>query len=186
MIDEPLTYRHVFTRRLTHPVERLNFDRDASRALRPRKLGICMLNPSTAGAAVDAENDATVRRLLYFGRAWGYDELWGVNEFALQATDPRRLLALSKTHPPEVLIGAENDHAIATIARNTDLFIVAWGNHGGLLGRDREVLGLLQRLCDVYHLGLTGEGHPRHPLRLPKTTRPQLWFRRGDPIPVLI
>ncbi len=66
-------------------------------------------------------------------------------------------------------IGPENDAYILQASQKARLTVLAWGNSGDLYGRDRQVTKLLQaQPCG--HLGLTQQGHPRHPLYLPKDT----------------
>jgi hypothetical protein len=127
-----------------------------------------MLNPSTADACV---TDATIRRCRDYARRWGGGGLLVLNLFALRATDPRQL---SRCPQP---VGAHNDAVIATWLRDprTDpqRVIVAWGAHGGLHGRDRQVLALLRQHDITPHcLRRTRTGQPQHPLRLPATLAP--------------
>ena len=115
-----------------------------------------MLNPSTADGRRD---DPTIRRCVSFANREGCNELVVVNLFALRATDPSEL----KTHPAPV--GAGNDGAILQAVRDADLVIAAWGAHGALGGRARHVLRLLGA-HNLFCLGATADGHPRHPVRL--------------------
>ena len=127
-----------------------------------------MLNPSTATATV---TDNTIRRCRRYAQRWGAGGLLVLNLFALRSTDPRQLY----THPRPV--GAHNDAVLTDRLRDprTDRgrVVVAWGSHGGLHERDRQVLALLRSegvepLC----LRVTGQGHPHHPLRLPAALTP--------------
>ena len=122
-----------------------------------------MLNPSTADAERD---DPTIRRCGGFARAWGFAAMTVVNLFALRATDPARL---RRARDP---IGCDNDRHIAAAAAAGDALVLAWGAHGGLGGRDRAVLALVaDRRPEC--LGVTRAGQPRHPLYLPRATRPR-------------
>jgi hypothetical protein len=127
-----------------------------------------MLNPSTADAMQD---DATIRRCCGFAESWGFGGIVVVNLFAFRATEPARIAAAVKQGIDPV--GPENDKAILTGAVGTRL-IAAWGNHGELFGRAQAVLTLLEGR-NLYHLGLTASGQPKHPLYLPKDTKPVLW-----------
>ena len=120
-----------------------------------------MLNPSTADAERD---DPTIRRCGGFARGWGFSAMTVVNLFALRATDPARL---RRARDP---IGPDNDDHIAAAAAGCDALVLAWGAHGALGGRDRDVLALL-RGCRPACLGVTRSGQPRHPLYLPSATR---------------
>ena len=114
-----------------------------------------MLNPSTADAEMD---DPTVRRCMGFARRWGFQGLVVGNLFAWRATDPRELQRASDP------VGPENDRHLAEMSGGADVTIVAWGAHDVQRGRASDVLGLLKG--SVEHLGLTKQGHPRHPLYL--------------------
>lgn len=118
--------------------------------------GFIMLNPSTAD-----ENtlDPTLRRCVSFANQWGYGSLYVANIFALRSTDPKTLYA---SRDP---VGPSNEAAIRAVAGLADLLVCAWGVHGALHGRGKEVREMLTApRC----LGTTKDGHPRHPLYLPR------------------
>jgi hypothetical protein len=117
------------------------------------------LNPSTADETTD---DPTVRRCIGFARRWRHGGLLLVNLFAYRSTDPA---GLKRASDP---IGPENDAAILDCCQSVTRVVVAWGVHGILEYRDRQVLSLLSR---PYCLGLTKSGAPRHPLYLSAATR---------------
>ncbi len=126
------------------------------------------LNPSTAD---ETEDDPTIRRCRGFARNWGSGGLIMLNLFALRATNPAEL----KKHPEPV--GPGNDCTILETVRQypTDVML-AWGNHGVLYDRDREVYGLLNSIAciDTKVFGMTNSGQPKHPLYLPATAIPRL------------
>ncbi len=122
----------------------------------PRVLFV-MLNPSTATDDID---DPTIRRCIDFAKRWGCSSLSVVNLFAARATDPRELKRMDDP------IGPDNDLTIMSEAARADTVVLAWGVHGAYLGRDQDVLVLLRPL-KPRHLGLTKDGHPRHPLYVP-------------------
>ena len=126
-----------------------------------------MLNPSTADAT---ENDPTLRRCIGLSRSWGFGALVVVNLFALRATDPRAL----RRHPDP--IGGRNNHAILEHAHGVRTIVVAWGAHGTLHDRDRDVLSFLG---PVRAIGLTKDGHPRHPLYVRNDATPLIYKGRG-------
>jgi len=113
-----------------------------------------MLNPSTADAQRD---DPTIRRCIGFARAWGFGGVEVVNLFAWRATDPRELRRAADP------IGPANDRAITLAAARSHAILAAWGVHGALLDRDRQVTALLAG-SRVRCLAHTGNGAPRHPL----------------------
>ena len=116
-----------------------------------------LLNPSTADVQ---RNDPTIRRCMGFARDWQFGAVEVVNLFAYRATDGRELL---KAVDP---IGEENNRFLMRAVERCSTVVVGWGTRGTLLGRDREVISLLAGRKDVYCLGTTKGGHPRHPLYL--------------------
>ena len=129
-------------------------------------VGFIMLNPSTADEAV---LDPTIRRCASFALALGAGGMEIANLFSYRATDPDWM----KAQGPEAIGGDVNDLAIQEMARRCDVVICAWGTHGKHLGRDAQVKALLRPHRDkVWCLSLTKDGHPGHPLYLPKSATP--------------
>lgn len=118
------------------------------------------LNPSTADGHQD---DPTVRRCIGFAQSWGFGKLAIANLFALRSANPTILLC------DDDPIGPENDRWLIELAGRFTLTVAAWGAHNSVKDRAADVL---EMLINVHHLGLTNAGHPKHPLYLPKTTRP--------------
>ena len=85
-----------------------------------------------------------------------------VNLFSWRATDPRDLRAAATAG--HNIIGAATDQVIAGAAHRAAVVVAAWGNHGTPLGRERQVIDTIPGLMC---LGLTANGHPRHPLYVP-------------------
>jgi len=126
-----------------------------------------MLNPSTA---TEEQNDPTVERCERRARALGFGAFTVINIFAWRDTDPR---AMRRAADP---VGPENDAAILEACRGADRIIAAWGTHGAHLGRGAEVARLLRGLGrELHHLGLTRDGHPRHPLYVAYAHPPEPW-----------
>ncbi len=125
-----------------------------------------MLNPSKADHKVD---DPTVRKCMKFARKWGYSGIRVVNLFAWRATDPAAL----KKVPREDLVGPYNNDHILHACKSPGMVVLAWGAHGGLHGRDQEVIKVLQeKFVDYHHLGRTKHGLFRHPLFIRDNTYP--------------
>jgi hypothetical protein len=141
--------------------------------------GWVMLNPSTATAE---EDDWTIRRIQEFSRRWGMGGALVCNVFALRSTDPKALLA----HPDPV--GPLNDVYLDDLALDptVQVVIAAWGVHATLHGRDqavRELFAFHGRKLDC--LGVTKEGHPRHPRGIRDGTEPKaLWPESRPPVEV--
>lgn len=132
-----------------------------------------MLNPSTADADKD---DPTVAKCGRYARAWGYGRLEVRNIFALRSTNPNALYSAADP------VGPGNNDAILSAARTAELVVCAWGVHGELHRRGREVLSLLAEERVVPHaLAITQCGEPGHPLYLPGKAKPvRLWLPTLD------
>jgi hypothetical protein len=133
------------------------------------RVAFLMLNPSTAD---EKALDPTVRRCLGYAQAWGFGSIEVGNIFALRSTDPSALLAAADP------VGPANDAKLISIADRSDLVVCGWGAHGGLQGRDRAVLALLEPVADLHALRLTKAGAPGHPLYLPAALQPVLFAAR--------
>lgn len=132
----------------------------------PRALFV-MLNPSTA---TEVQNDPTVERCERRARALGFGAFGVLNIFAYRATDPREM----RRAPDPV--GPGNDAAILAALPWADQVICAWGAHGAHLERGPRVLAMLRKAGGpLFHLGLSKDGHPKHPLYIGYHVQPQLW-----------
>ena len=127
-----------------------------------------MVNPSTADELV---NDPTVERCERRAIRMGFDGLAVTNLFALRSTDPA---ALYSANDP---IGPENDAAIVSVARASEMVICAWGNYGALRGRSAAVIELLRECAPgkAHYLRMAKTGMPCHPLYLSYELQPQPW-----------
>src|SRR5438874_4748208 len=130
-------------------------------AYHPR-IAFVLLNPSTADEQID---DPSIRRCMGFARAWNFGSMEVVNLFAYRATDYRELF---KANDP---IGEENNHFRKQAVECCSTVVLGWGTRGMLLGRDRQILSLLAGRKDLYCLGITKDGQPRHPLYVQGDTR---------------
>lgn len=124
-----------------------------------------LLNPSTADEQTD---DPTLRRCNRFSREWQYGGLEIVNLFAFRTPHPHDFYRAADP------IGSENDHYLAAAAARAAGIILAWGEKGTYLQRDRAVLALLSlhTTQPLSCLGTAQHGCPRHPLYRPRSTRP--------------
>lgn len=128
-----------------------------------------LLNPSTADAV---QNDPTVERCERRARAGNYGGVVILNIFAYRTTDPKRMMAA------EDPVGPDNDNTILYHARMYSItkVICAWGVHGAHLDRGRKAEKMLREAGLKLHcLGLTSEGHPRHPLYVAYEVEPVPW-----------
>lgn len=145
-------YRYLLTR---------TWDPAGKRAL------FIMLNPSTA---TEIQNDPTVERCERRARTLGFGAFRVCNIFAWRDTDPRQM---RRAVDP---VGPENDAAILQSCPWADQIVAAWGTHGAHLGRGPEVARLLKTTGRPIHvLGLTKDGHPKHPLYIGYARQPEPW-----------
>jgi len=115
-----------------------------------------MLNPSTADGLQD---DPTIRRCIGFAQSWGYDTLSVRNLFPWRATEPKDLLHA------DAVTGGERGDAELIAALTADLVVAAWGASVPF-NREAEALRLFEAIPkkEIFCLGLTKQGKPRHPL----------------------
>jgi len=133
-----------------------------------KRVHFIMLNPSTA---TEVQNDPTVERCERRARALGFGAFRVTNIFAWRDTDPR---AMRRAADP---VGPQNDAAILQSCGWADLNICAWGTHGEHKNRGHEVGRMLKAGAgDLFHLGLTKAGHPKHPLYIAYAQKPQPWI----------
>lgn len=123
-------------------------------------LFIC-LNPSTAD---EDYNDPTVWRCVNFARDWGYRGVWIGNLFALRATNPAELMSARFTRSID-LIGRSNSLVLRQMAARCAKVVYAWGNHGRLLNRGRQVVNMIG---PGWCFGVNKTGEPKHPLYQPR------------------
>ena len=131
------------------------------------KVLFVMLNPSTA---TEVQNDPTVERCERRARTLGFGAFRVCNIFAWRATDPRVMRAQDDP------VGPGNDAAIIEGADWADTVVCAWGTHGAHLAHGARVEALLRATGKpLFHLGLSKEGHPRHPLYIAYAHQPEPW-----------
>ena len=131
-----------------------------------------MLNPSTAGAEL---SDPTIRRCIAFAKREGCGGIAVLNLFALRATEPKALY----THPDP--IGPLNaGFLLRALVVDGGPVVAAWGVHGAFQGRGATVADLLASVGLVC-LGVTKDGHPRHPLYVPGDA-PLVPFMPREPV----
>jgi hypothetical protein len=68
--------------------------------------------------------------------------------------------------------GPQNDLVLKERAGRAAVVVAAWGTHGTYRNREWAVRMMLPKL---HYLRLTKDGHPGHPLYLPKTLVPVEW-----------
>ncbi|WP_017302616.1 DNA N-6-adenine-methyltransferase [Nodosilinea nodulosa] len=126
-------------------------------------VAFCGLNPSTAD---EENNDPTVRRCINFAKSWGFGGMFMLNAYGFRATLPKDMKAAADP------VGPDNDKWLAYFAERSEMVIAAWGAHCSF-NREAEVYELLKP--NVYCLGTTKAGHPKHPLYLSASTERVPW-----------
>ena len=132
------------------------------------------LNPSSAD---EYRDDATVQQCWGFARRGGFTGLLVLNVMAVRGSDPDEVLK-----GPLDPVGVDNDAWIRFYAQRgslplpsgvevpIDQFILSCGNLGATYGRAETVARLVTEYRDLYCLGTTQKGLPRHPSRLAHDT----------------
>ncbi len=93
-----------------------------------------------------------------------------LNLFALWTAYPREMKVASEP------IGELNDLALTTVVPACDQIICCWSSHGSYLSRDLVVRSLIQSEgIELWHLGLTKNGQPKHPMYLRADTQRIRW-----------
>jgi hypothetical protein len=140
-------------------------DHDESDLLTPSRDYIAWigLNPSIAD---EEQLDPTLNRIRGFTAEWGYQRFVMLNLFAFVSTKAKVMLA----HPNP--IGPENSQHLSRMCQGAKLVVCCWGEPGNYRNRDQYVLKLLEPL-DLFCVGLTKAGRPRHPLYLSAKTSVQ-------------
>lgn len=132
-----------------------------------KRLLFVMLNPSKA---TEVQNDPTVERCERRARALGFGAVQVTNIFAWRETDPH---LMRRARDP---VGPDNDVTLQDGARWADMIIAAWGTHGVHQDRGAFTEELLRDTGKPLHsLGLSKDGHPKHPLYISYSQQPLMW-----------
>lgn len=131
-----------------------------------------MLNPSGDDEHFEeVVDDPTIVRCMGFAAREGFGSIEIVHLFGLRSTD------LQNLHDYFDPVGPDNDRHVADACARADRIVVAWGAEGR---HHPERVRTIDDIIDAengtaYCLGLTKDGEPRHPLRLPGDTEFELW-----------
>lgn len=123
-------------------------------------LPIIGLNPSTADAKID---DPTIRRDMGFARREGAGGIIKANLYGFRATKPEDMVKARDPYGPQnaAYLLALIDYAAA---RGVPI-VCAWGVGGGWTSAPQSFVQTAQRRgAALVCLGITKDGHPRHPL----------------------
>lgn len=143
------------------------------------KTAVIMVNPSTADAERD---DATIRKLLGFGRRNAWGRIIVGNLFAYRATDVRELATADDP------VGPDNDAHLRRIVGDCVEVIYAWGPvskvPARLRSRWQDVDAIVRTAGHRPRcIGLPAKcGHPRHPLMLAYAEPILAWVPPASPL----
>jgi hypothetical protein len=114
--------------------------------------------------------DATMLTMRGFAAQWGWGSFVIGNLCARRARDPRDLLR--SVNVDAYAVGADTDEYLTLQAEIADVIVCCWGAiPRELLERAARVRLLLEKTGrPLKCLGRTKEGHPKHPLYLPRRT----------------
>lgn len=144
---------------------------------RPGRACFVMLNPSTADGSKD---DPTLRMCIHFAQAWGFGGLDVVNLFPFRSSSPIECFSWAKNNT-EGNVVTHNLNTVAHAVIGASIVVAAWGaapwakEAGDFVGRFVNATGR-----DLFCLGTTQDGSPKHPLargvhRIPRDQKPILW-----------
>jgi hypothetical protein len=126
---------------------------------------MCGLNPSTADASLD---DPTIRRDLGFARREGCGGLIKINLHTFRATEPDDMFALRQSE--------RNDERHAQVWKEMccvdhRITVACWGADKRAAPMAREFVRFAKENgVELWCLGRSKDGQPRHPLYLPSAT----------------
>jgi hypothetical protein len=123
------------------------------------------MNPSTASADVD---DPTIRREMAFTKAMMIDCYVKCNVMDYRATNPKELVKVSPCSD-------KNLECIVSMAENADRIILAYGALPKSLTKYADRVLSVLRPRQLWCMGKTASGSPRHPLYLKGTTQCEPW-----------
>ena len=121
------------------------------------KATMIMINPNPND---HLKQGPTAVRVINYLMDRGYGAIEFVNLFAYRTIRSKELK--SSKHKIDI-VGKGNNQFILDAVGSADLTIAAWGNDGGINGRDKEVLEILKG-HELMCFGITKKGRPRYPL----------------------
>lgn len=149
LLSECRKYRYTLTR---------TWDPGHFRAL------FLMVNPSMADHKND---DPTVKRCMSFAQSWGAGSLVIANWFAFRSSEPEDLL--QQVDP----VGPRNRRILKDLLFDAKIVVCAWGSHGNkvnaLIAEEIPYMQWSLNSRELWCLGTTQDGSPRHPLFLPRS-----------------
>jgi hypothetical protein len=121
-------------------------------------------NPSTASVNID---DPTIRKEMHFTRQMGFSSFVKCNVMDYRATNPKVLLGAG-IRP----VSNQNFDTIIRLARQAKVIIAAWGALAKPLRNFATAVDMMLGDYDIWCMGMTKDGAPRHPLYLKNAALP--------------
>ena len=125
-----------------------------------------MMNPSTADANND---DRTIERIIKFSSKWGYGGLMVANVYPYRSPNPKECLEWARYWETndwdarDALM--QNENVITKLVKISSKVIVAWGANPDDIYLDNILAAISDGgINELYCLGTTKNGHPKHPL----------------------
>ena len=143
-----------------------------------------MLNPSRADHRRD---DPTIRRATQFTQAWGFAGLTVVNLCPVRTPHPADCRRWAKCKDAKQT-QRRNAKVVARQAKHAAMIIAAWGGNAWESDWIHAIIGVIMLDCrplrEIYCLGTTKAGCPKHPLtrgkyRINDNQKPVLWRCRA-------
>lgn len=129
-----------------------------------KTLNVIMLNPSVL--ALGKSHEPTMQVLRHFCKDNKFGRLIITNLFTYRTPHPEDLR--KELYYPG--LQAHHRACVQDAAEQSMVVCCAWGNHGKLKDRDREIIGLIEATGkDVFCFAQNKNGTPSHPLRLKPT-----------------
>jgi hypothetical protein len=143
-----------------------------------------MLNPSEADEESD---DPTILRCLHFSQSWSYAGFTVVNLYPYRSPNPQKCRAWATDNKLASVVRGVLEHnreIVTEQVRSARNVVAAWGNSpwDDFLVAD-TAKSILSHVPNIYCLGTTRHGSPKHPLargkqRVPNDQQQVLWRRR--------
>ncbi len=134
-----------------------------------RSVMFIMANPSRAGAFKD---DPTTRKCAKYAQRWGYDGMYIGNLYARIDT-----YSVFTGLTEQDLIGDKADEWLEIMRNSSEICVAAWGFMGGY--HPARAKSVIAAFPELYHLGLSKDGLPKHPLYLPANLKPMVWLNEN-------
>ena len=158
----------LYSTAIYSPCKKYRYALTRTKARAKIKVLFILLNPSTA---TELKNDPTIARCQKRSAMLNYGAFTICNLFAFRTKSPK-LMKISLDP-----IGPENNRIIKQQIVEANKVVCAWGNHGDHLDQANNILKILKETgAQTYHLGLTKNNQPIHPLYIEYNRKLTKWF----------